>query len=376
MMAGGGIVAFAGGGSYLDQAKQAQEEQLGYIDQATTQPSIEDQKANILKQQEMLKGIYPESVLPKYLEETKAERAKLSAQFEKDSGFAMVLAAADLLEGSSLYKSGAKAARTYIGEVNRLKSENKKADSLLRQSEIQLATAKELHDNGMVDKAVARAEKGQDLNAKAAELKAGVAGDSAKILGQLEGTKLGADASRYAAELGYKGHLASAAATMNKPSAQKEGAMAIFNDPSFAPGKPPEERYRLATERYLEMTKTGLPGVNTRVEASAREKAVKDFTDAIGPGGTARKEHNELKKKGTPEQLQAFEDRLFNKFLTMHTGEAAPAPGATQPAPNAQQQAAPVAKPSLDEFLPAARKANQGVSDADLIKYYNDKYNK
>jgi hypothetical protein len=64
----------------------------------------------------------------------------------------------------------------------------------LRQSEIQLATAKELHDNGMVDKAVARAEKGQDLEAKAAELKAGVAGDSAKILGQLEGTKLGADA--------------------------------------------------------------------------------------------------------------------------------------------------------------------------------------
>jgi hypothetical protein len=122
---------------------------------------------------------------------------------------------------------------------------------------------------------------------------------------------------------------------MNKPSAQKEGAMAIFNDPSFAPGKPPEERYRLATERYLEMTKTGLPGVNTRVEASAREKAVKDFTDAIGPGGTARKEHNELKKKGTPEQLQAFEDRLFNKFLTMHTGEAAPAPGATQQAPAA-----------------------------------------
>jgi len=377
MMAGGGIVAFAPGGpTYLDQSKKAQEEQLGYIDQATTQPSIEDQKANILKQQEMLKGIYPESVLPKYLEETKAERAKLSAQFEKDSGFAMVLAAADLLEGSSLYKSGAKAARTYISEVNRLKSENKKADSLLRQSEIQLATAKELHDNGMVDKAVARAEKGQDLKAKAAELKAGVAGDSAKILGQLEGTKLGADASRYAAELGYKGHLASAAATMNKPSAQKEGAMAIFNDPSFAPGKPPEERYRLATERYLEMTKTGLPGVNTRIEASAREKAVKDFNDAIAPGGSARKEYRELQKKGTPEQVKEFEDQLFNKFLIMHSGGAAPAPGATQQAPAAQQQQQAAPPPPLNVWMDAARKANPGVSDADLAKYYNSKYGK
>jgi hypothetical protein len=46
-----------------------------------------------------------------------------------------------------------------------------------------------------------------------------------------------------------------------------------------------------------------------------------------------------------------------------------------QPAP-AQQQPAPVAKPSLDEFLAAARKANQGVPDADLIKYYNSKYGK
>ena len=124
------------------------------------------------------------------------------------------------------------------------------------------------------------------------------------------------------------------------------------------------------------MTKTGLPGVNTRVEASAREKAVKDFTDAIGPGGTARKEHNELKKKGTPEQLQAFEDRLFNKFLTMHTGEAAPAPGATQQAPAAQQQQQAAPPPPLNVWMDAARKANQGVSDADLIKYYNDKYNK
>jgi hypothetical protein len=46
-----------------------------------------------------------------------------------------------------------------------------------------------------------------------------------------------------------------------------------------------------------------------------------------------------------------------------------------QPAP-AQQQAAPVAKPSLNEFLDAARKANPGVSDAELSKYYNSKYGK
>ena len=352
MMAGGGIVAFAPGGTtYLDQAKEAQKQQLGYIDQATAQPSIEEQKSNILAQQQMLKGIYPESVLPKYLEETQAERAKLPARMEKDSGLAMVLAAADLLEGTSLTRAGAKAARTYIGEVSRLKSENIKADTLLRQSEVQLATAKELHDNGMVDKAIARAEKSQDLKSKGAELKAGVAGDTAKILGQLEGTKLGADAQKYAADVGYKGHLASAAATMNKPSAQMEGVkIKAAEIRRQFPNMPEAQVQDKALQSYLAQTRTGMSGVDARIEATAREKATKDYNDAIAPGGAARKEYKEIQKKGTPEQVRAFEEQLFNKYLGMHSGEtpAAPgvgAPGSTAPAPTAAPTSAPVAVP-------------------------------
>ena len=352
MMAGGGMVAFAPGGTtYLDQAKEAQKQQLGYIDQATAQPSVEEQKSNILAQQQMLKGIYPESVLPKYLEETQAERAKLPARMEKDSGLAMVLAAADLLEGTSLTRAGAKAARTYIGEVSRLKSENIKADNLLRQSEVQLATAKELHDNGMVDKAIARAEKSQDLKSKAAELKAGVAGDSAKMYSQLEGTKLGADAQKYVADVGYKGHLASAAATMNKPSAQMEGVKIKADDIRRRNPNMPESQVKdQALKEYLAQTRTGMSGVDARIEATAREKATKDYNDAIAPGGAARKEYKELQKKGTPEQVRAFEEQLFNKYLGMHSGEtpAAPgvgAPGSTAPAPTAAPTSAPVAVP-------------------------------
>jgi len=347
MMAGGGIVAFANGGSYLDQAKQAQQQQLGYIDQAIAQPSIEEQKTNILGQREMLKSLYPESVLPKYLEETQAERAKLPAQLEKDTGLAMVSAAADLLEGASLGRAAGKAAKTFIGEVNRLKSENKKADSLLRQSEIQLASAMQLREEGMTDKAIAKADKSQELKNKGAELKAGVAGDTAKMFAQLEGTKLGADATKYSADMSYKSHLATAAMSASKPSAQKEAVMAFYNDPSFAAGKSKEERYRMATQQVLEMTRTGMPGVGARIEATAREKAAKDYNDAIAPGGAARKEYKELQKKGTPEQVKAFEDQLFNKYLTMHTGDTA------QPAPSAapaQQQATPVKVTSQEQF--------------------------
>jgi hypothetical protein len=285
MAANGGIVAFAPGGTtYLDEAEEARRRQMDYIDQATAQPTPEEQKKDILDQREVMKDLYGPSVVPKYLEETKDERAKLPEQLEKDSGFAMVLAAADLLEGTSLPKAAAKAARTYIGEVSRLKRENKKADSLLRQSEIQLATADQLYNNGLTDKAVLKADQARATEAKAAELRAGVEGKVAEMYVELQKTKLGRKATIEAARISQAGSIAGAKITASKPSAQKEGAMAIFNDPSFAPGKPPEERYRLATERYLEMTKTGLPGVNTRIEATAREKAAKDFTDAIAIG--------------------------------------------------------------------------------------------
>jgi hypothetical protein len=223
MMAVGGIVAFAGGGSYLDQVKENRQQQLGLIDQAVTQPSIAEQKTNILCQREMLNSLYPESVLPKYLEETKAERTKLSGQLERDSGFAMVLAAADLLEGTSLPKAGAKAARTYIGEVSRLKSENKKADSLLRQSEIQLATAAQLQEEGRTNMAITKAEKGRELEAKGAELKAGVFGKSAEMANDLAKTQMAGDIQLRATQITAAAGERNAKLAAGKPSAQMEG---------------------------------------------------------------------------------------------------------------------------------------------------------
>ena len=60
----------------------------------------------------------------------------------------------------------------------------------------------------------------------------------------------------------------------------------------------------------------------------------------------------ELQKKGTPEQVKEFKDRLFNQFFIMHSGEAAPAPGATQQAPAAQQQqqTTPIKVTSQEQF--------------------------
>jgi hypothetical protein len=368
----------------LQQAKEAalnrrdenRQQQLGFIDQAVTQPSIAEQKTNILGQREMLNSLYPESVLPKYLEETKAERTKLSGQLERDSGFAMVLAAADLLEGTSLPKAGAKAARTYIGEVNRLKSENKKADSLLRQSEIQLATAAQLQEEGRINMAITKAEKGQELEAKGAELKAGVSGKAAEMANDLAKTEMAGDVQIRAAQIQAKASRQNAIIGASKPSAQMEGvAIKAAEIKRRFPDMPDAQVMDEALTEYNAQTRTGIPGIDARTSATARDKATED-TNASIQYGRHRKEYRKLEKEGTPEQLAAYRLKVFNEFYEMRNAEASSTPGATQPAPNAQQQAAPVAKPSLNEFLNAARKANPGVSDADLEKYYNSKYGK
>jgi hypothetical protein len=213
MMAGGGIVAFANGGSYLDQAEKSRAEQLAYIDQATTMPTPEDRRKDIVAQRDMIKGLYEPSVLPKYLEETKAERANLGKNMDEARGLGALLAAAEMI-GARNFREGAKAStKAFVGEVSRVAKENKEADRLLRQSEIQLATASELYNNGMTDKAIAEADKGRSAKARAAELKAGVAGDTAKMYSQLQNTQLGKDATIAAANISAKAHRD----TANKP---------------------------------------------------------------------------------------------------------------------------------------------------------------
>jgi len=362
--ANGGIVAFAGGGSYLDKAEAAQKKQTDYINQATTAQTPEQQKADVLAQREVMKDLYGPSLVPKYLEEVKAERTALPEKIKSDEGLAFAMASLGLLarkktpgesQKQQLLSGLGEAGQAFAGEVGRLKKEHKEADRFLRQSEMQLTMADQLYNNGMTDKAMAKVGEAQALKTKGLELHAGVAGDAVKMYGQLENTKLGKDAAIYAAELGYKGHLAAAAATMNKPSAQMEGVRIKADEIRRQfPDMPESQVKDKALQSYLAQTKTGMGGVDARIEATAREKAAKDYNDAIGPGGAARKEYKKIQKEGTLEQVTAFEEKLFNKYLGMHTGDTPqPAPNApAQAAPNApaQQQAAPIKVTSQEQF--------------------------
>ena len=359
--ANGGIVAFAGGGSYLDKAEAAQQKQMDYIRQATTAQTPEQQKADILAQREVMKGLYPESVVPKYLEEVKAERAALPEKIESDKGLAFAMASLKLLsrkktpgesQKGQLLSGLGEAGEAFVGEVGRLKKEHKEADRLLRQSEMQLATADQLYNSGMTDKAMDRANQAQALKLKAAEKFADVAGDTSKMYAQLENTDLGKKASIAVANINAKASDLASSRTANKPSAQMEGVSIKAAEIRRQFPDMPESQVRdKALQSYLAQTKTGMGGVDARIDATAREKAAKDYSEAIGPGGAARKEYNEIKKKGTPEQVTAFEEKLFNKYLGIYTGETPQPTQQQQAAPAAQQQqTAPIKVTSQEQF--------------------------
>ena len=214
----------------------------------------------------------------------------------------------------------------------------------------------------MTDKAVDRANQAEAKKAKALELYAGVAGDTAKIHGQLAGTKLGADATVISAGIHAGATERAAAMAASKPSAQMEGVKIKADDIRRRNPNMPESQVRdQALTEYNAQTKTGMPGVDARTGATAREKATKEFLDATGAGGKYSKELRELKKSGTPDQVKARENQIYRDILAMHMGdEDLTAPTGQQPAPAGQQPApAPVASPAN----PADRQAMLWATD-------------
>ena len=113
--------------------------------------------------------------------------------------------------------------------------------------------------------------------------------------------------------------------------------------------------------------------------ADARAASYEKISGNVDARLVMDKTYRELQKEdrktgGTA--ADQYRERLIEKEMLRAASQEQPAP-AQQQAPATQQSApAPVAKPSLDEFLPAARKANPGVSDAELSKYYYNKYGK
>ena len=117
---------------------------------------------------------------------------------------------------------------------------------------------------------------------------------------------------------------------------------------------------------YQKGRSPGYQGVTTKAEATDQLKAREDFNNA-----KIMKSKEYRAAKGDPAKIAEL-DRQNAATAGYKLPASHPAmQGANTPAP------APIQAPKdLNTFLEAARKANKGVSDADLTAYYNSKYNK
>jgi hypothetical protein len=207
MMAGGGIVAFADGGTYGKRFEKSLDTLTGMKPpEPQTPEELERGAMNRLPMLERMMG--PDVTIP-FAEELKAKREKLPEQMEKDQGLAIAAASLGLLarkkrpgesQSQQLISGLGEAGISFAGEVSRLKKENREADEKIRQSQLLIATAQQQRKEGMAGKALASEEKADDKRQDAFKQKAAIQEKATQLLGTAYGNELQAQTSRYATD--------------------------------------------------------------------------------------------------------------------------------------------------------------------------------
>jgi len=303
MMAGGGIVAFAPGGvTYKQRAEEAMSGLEGLAKKYPAAQTPEEYESAVTKRIPMVEKIYGEDITKPYLEETKAKREKLPEQMEKDQGLAIAMASLGLLArnkkpGESrkqqLISGLGEAGQQFAGEVGRLKKENREADDKLRQSEITLATAQQARREGLAGKAMSLEDKARaealdgykthmNVQEKLATIKSGLASTEMQGENSLRVAGVQGENALKVANVNVAGQLAAAKQTSSKPSSLKEGTDVFYDQlrPLY-PDKSEADVRAMAQKKYLEMTRTGLPGVEAKIAATREENARENTKDRM-----------------------------------------------------------------------------------------------
>jgi len=303
MMAGGGIVAFAPGGvTYKQRAEEAMSGLESLAKKYPAAQTPEEYESAVTKRIPMVEKIYGEDITKPYLEETKAKREKLPEQMEKDQGLAIAMASLGLLArnkkpGESrkqqLIAGLGEAGLQFAGEVGRLKKENREADDRLRQSEITLATAQQARREGLAGKAMSLEDKARaealdgykthmNVQEKLATIKSGLANTEMQGENSLRVAGLQGENALKVANVNVAGQLAAAKQTSSKPSSLKEGTDVFYDQlrPLYLDKSEADVR-AMAQKKYLEMTRTGLPGVEAKIAATREENARENTKDRM-----------------------------------------------------------------------------------------------
>jgi hypothetical protein len=191
MAANGGIVAFAGGGSYGKRFEESLDTLTG-MKQPEPQ-TAEELERGAMNRLPMLQRMMGPDVTEPFAEELKAKRAKLPEQMEKDQGLAFAARSLGLLtrkkrpgesqKGQFIAGIG-EVGQGFADDVGRLKKENREADDKIRQSQLLIATAQQQRKEGMVGKALASEEKADDKRQDAFKTKMAIQKEATQLLSE------------------------------------------------------------------------------------------------------------------------------------------------------------------------------------------------
>ena len=265
MMADGGIVAFAkGGGAYGKKFEESMQTLNDLSEQQPAPQTPEELEQGATNRLPMIQRMMGEDVTQPYLEETKAKRAGLTDQFDKDKWGAFAAASLGMLarkrtpgesQSNQLISGLGEAGQAFIGEVGRLKKANLEADDKLRQSEILLATAQQQRKEGMANKAISSEEKAADQRQAAFKQKTEIREKVATLQGSMAGHEMQAETSKEVAQINAGSHLA--AARINKEAgatADRQIAALAADLKRQNPDMSPAEINARATKEFLNLS--------------------------------------------------------------------------------------------------------------------------
>jgi len=216
MMADGGIVAFAkGGDTYGNQFESSIQALRDLSGQQPAPQTPEELEQGAMNRLPMLERMMGPDVTQKYMEETQAKRAGLADQFDKDKWAAFAMSSLGMLarkrtpgesQANQFISGLGEAGQQFVGEVSRLKKENREVDDKLRQSEILLATAQQQRKEGMANKAIASEEKAADQRQAAFKQKTEIQEKVAQLQGGMAQAEMHAKSAEKVAGITAASH--------------------------------------------------------------------------------------------------------------------------------------------------------------------------
>jgi hypothetical protein len=364
MMAGGGMVAFAPGGTakskdtYGNKFEQSLTDLKSMANETPAEPTPEQREEAISARIPILEKRYGPDVTQPYLEETKTKRAGLADQMEKDKGLALAMASLKLLspsknvrgrsEKEQLLSGLGEAGESFVGEVNRLKKEHRDVDDKLRQSEILLATAQQSRKEGLINKADAEETRAQDLKRDVFKTKLGLQEKVAQLQSGLAQTEMqGENALKVAGVHGEYSLKAAKVAAAHPTDLDKQAeaiyAAKVAKDPSIA-SDPQRSAQTRADARQTAAAEIGrYPGdlkanlAQRTLDEKVREKAETSVDNMLTIGNSAmRAQYRQMQaddKKNKTNTAADFREGLIQDHIKRVGQGGAPDSDKQQPPP-------------------------------------------